>query len=130
MSATQLPAVAKTGYQNFGSFFTENVEDIIRQDDATYRPPPHPFSPPDVSSLTADTPLGAGMRPHFFIDFNTWNFINHGAFGGVLRPAMTVREPSVVFACVYAAPPVPAVVTSLSHNPSSLSLHAGIQPVA
>ncbi len=47
-AAPPVPAahVTRTGYMGFGSFFTPNVEDMIR--DAQFVAPELPFTPPDV----------------------------------------------------------------------------------
>ncbi|KAG2497474.1 hypothetical protein HYH03_004628 [Edaphochlamys debaryana] len=82
-------AVARTGYQNFGSFFTDNVEDMIAVPRESYVPPERPFALNSASSLehAATLPFGEPCRELFMIDFKNWTFINHGAFGGVCRPA-------------------------------------------
>ncbi len=85
-AATPLPVVARTGYQNFGSFFTESVEDMIAIPADQYVPPERPFAMPDLG-VDENTPLGEACRPLFLIDFERWTFINHGAFGGVCRAA-------------------------------------------
>jgi isopenicillin-N epimerase len=74
-------SVAKTGYQAFGSFHTENVDELLARDLSALPSNPH---------LTVVPPPGFGIssRSNFFIDFDKWTFVNHGAFGAVLRPAM------------------------------------------
>lgn len=67
------------GYQAFGSFFSDNVEDMIRSND-------EPLDPasvvPDADLLpAAPVGLGAAAREHYLVDFSTWTFLNHGAFG-------------------------------------------------
>jgi hypothetical protein len=108
-------AVDKSGYQGFGSFHSEDVEVLVRQDSATYQPPPLPFpdplvtaaghaaaataGPADTSSKAATNNVpassssssgsetsacfGDAAKLQFLIDFSSWTFINHGAFGGV-----------------------------------------------
>lgn len=120
ISATGTPAAAaaapstvdKTGYTGFGSFHSDDVEVLIRQDTAQYIPPALPFpDPADQHSLTqpsagtaqatgrnesskqesnssssrGSSSWGLGARQQFLIDFNRWTFINHGAFGGTSR---------------------------------------------
>jgi hypothetical protein len=84
-----MPLLEKRGYQNFGSFFTESVEVLItRAAHADYKPPDKPFQTDDLLSGIDETqPLGRGARELFMIDFTTWTFLNHGAFGGVCKPA-------------------------------------------
>ena len=82
------PPVARTGYQNFGSFHSDNVEEMVA--DAGWRPPPNPCEQ-SVAAL-AGAPLGAAMRPHFLIDFDRWTFLNHGAFGAPFSCAQAEAE--------------------------------------
>lgn len=78
------------GYVGFGSFHSDNVEELIRIPVAAYTRPPLPPSvhaalPP---ALTPLTPLGTDeIRRMFQIDFGNWTFVNHGAFGASLLPA-------------------------------------------
>jgi hypothetical protein len=83
--------VKKTGYQGFGSFHSDNVEELIHKEEDHYSPPPCPFQDPmeNISSLPA---FGAPMRSQFLIDFTKWSFVNHGAFGAVLRPVLESAE--------------------------------------
>lgn len=112
--------VQKTGYAGFGSFHSDDVEVLVRQDAASYVPPPLPFADPllipaaassngddsgaNTNSSSATTSssqqaqerqqrqqqtvlLGSGLSREqlFLIDFASWTFINHGAFGGTCR---------------------------------------------
>ncbi|GAX74265.1 hypothetical protein CEUSTIGMA_g1714.t1 [Chlamydomonas eustigma] len=79
----------RTGYQNFGSFFTESVEVLISKAvSKDYTPPLKPFQTHDILAGLCDSqPLGKGARELFLIDFTKWTFLNHGAFGGVCKPA-------------------------------------------
>jgi hypothetical protein len=111
-------AVDKTGYQGFGSFHSEDVEVLVRQDSATYQPPALPFPDPlgtpagpivtvagyadaSCAAVTNDVPascsnssgsFGDAAKQQFLIDFSSWTFINHGAFGGVAEPAYRCAE--------------------------------------
>lgn len=71
----------KRGYQAFGSFFSDNVEDMIRSSEAG----PDPASVVPDADLLPEAPaeLGAAARRHFLVDFGAWTFLNHGAFGHV-----------------------------------------------
>ncbi|GLI71197.1 hypothetical protein VaNZ11_016316 [Volvox africanus] len=80
------PVVTRTGYQNFGSFFTENVEDLICIPKDSYIAPEPPFTPPSLGDI-ATLDFGEPCRQLFNIDFENWTFINHGAFGAVCRAA-------------------------------------------
>ncbi|GLC39561.1 hypothetical protein PLESTM_000911900 [Pleodorina starrii] len=84
---TQTPVeVTRTGYQNFGSFFTENVEDLIAIPEESYVAPKLPFEPPSMENV-ANIGFGEPCRQLFMVDFKNWTFINHGAFGAVCRAA-------------------------------------------
>lgn len=86
----------KAGYKGFGSFHSDNVEELVRQDAAAYRPPPQPLpdpcAAPDHQQQLSALEFGSAMRSQFLIDFDRWTFINHGAFGGVLRPVLEASE--------------------------------------
>ncbi|KIY95450.1 hypothetical protein MNEG_12513 [Monoraphidium neglectum] len=80
--ASPLPQATPGG---FGSFHSGDVEVLIRQPHGAYTPPPPPFeSPPQLAPDLATRPFGAAFRDQFLIDFDSWTFVNHGAFGGVL----------------------------------------------
>jgi hypothetical protein len=71
------------GYRGFGSFHSDNVEDLIRQSEESYAPPELPIRWDDLlPGLGTDLPsFGHEMRDaHFLLD-RDWTFINHGAFG-------------------------------------------------
>ncbi len=82
-------AVARIGYQGFGSFHSDNVEEMAS--DPAWQPPLNPCKAA-AGDLPAPGELGAAARRHFLIDFESWTFINHGAFGGVLRCAQREAE--------------------------------------
>ena len=77
------------GYRGFGSFHSENVEEMI---EAACRPSwTAPEVPPAVLAaafLRHETPVsyGAPMRQHFLLS-SEWTFLNHGAFGSPCRAA-------------------------------------------
>jgi hypothetical protein len=74
----------------FGSFYSGDVEALIRLPRDQYRPPPRPFPlphaicGPGAAAALAARPFGASFRRDFLVEFDSWTFINHGAFGGVL----------------------------------------------
>ena len=127
----------RNGYQGFGSFHSDNVEELVRLSDEQFalRCPPMPFEcplseyisrtegmdnggccfcfslfagagdPPMIpimqwltcateicsdGSSTQVKALGHAARKHFLIDFDSWTFLNHGAFGAVSRYAYEV----------------------------------------
>ena len=84
---------ASVGYKGFGSFHSDNVEELV---DAAcnedWRAPPLPqvvstaqANANDVGKLR----FGKSMREHEFLLGHDWTFINHGAFGS---PCRTVFE--------------------------------------
>ncbi|KAK9829074.1 hypothetical protein WJX72_003762 [[Myrmecia] bisecta] len=77
----------QVGYQNFGSFHTENVEELIRQSDDVYAPPARPFPVADLFSEKHLASFGLSARQHFLLDLEAFVFVNHGAFGAVVTPA-------------------------------------------
>jgi hypothetical protein len=78
------------GYRGFGSFHSDNVEELIRQDDDSYAPPALPVAwsdllPPSSQQQQDEDDVlpsfGHALRDaHFLLD-SEWTFINHGAFG-------------------------------------------------
>jgi len=80
------------GYRGFGSFHSDNVEDLIRQPEESYVPPELPIRWDDLlpGPGAADLPsFGHEMRDaHFLLD-RDWTFINHGAFGVQPSPALS-----------------------------------------
>ena len=81
--------VKKTGYQGFGSFMSEkSVAEMLVDTDRPRPPIELAFSSEGAKRDLEQLVLGADARPHFAIDFSTWTFINHGAFGAPLRAAM------------------------------------------
>lgn len=86
------------GYQGFGSFHSDNVEELIRIPAETYQPPSRPVNCDDLTLACGDvdshgstTCFGVAMRPHFYLD-PSWTFINHGAFGGACKLAMKASQ--------------------------------------
>ncbi len=91
---TAAPAeVTKRGYAGFGSFMVDrSVEEMIHEPESTYQPPARPFPLDErctslLEGCSSATELGRACRHLFMIDFASWTYINHGAFGGVCRPA-------------------------------------------
>jgi selenocysteine lyase/cysteine desulfurase len=80
------------GYQSIGSFHSPNLAELMDQSDDDYQAPPLPF---EAESPRLDTPIippssespqpPASFRDDFMIDFNTWTFLNHGAFGAATK---------------------------------------------
>lgn len=77
-------AIEEPKYQGIMAFNT--VENFVNAPDDKYVPPKFPFELPTFDrSLTS---FGAEMRKHFFLDLDNWTFLNHGAFGCVLKDAL------------------------------------------
>jgi selenocysteine lyase/cysteine desulfurase len=87
-----MQAAAPRGYQGFGSFFSDNVEELIAQSDEVYVPPPLPFAVDDLFDAAPPLEFGAAARPHFLVDFQRWTFVNHGAFGAAARVPFEVAQ--------------------------------------
>ncbi|KAL4860004.1 putative L-cysteine desulfhydrase 1 [Chlorella vulgaris] len=79
-SASQLSTV---GYQGFGSFHNEDNVEFMASNPGWQPPPNHC----QQEVCWTGTAFGATCRSQFFIDFDRWTFLNHGAFGAVLRCA-------------------------------------------
>lgn len=79
----------KKGYQNFGSFFTDDVEVLVRQSVDQFFCPPRPFNLLDLKGVTA---FGTCAREHFLLDLKDWTFLNHGAFGATCKAAHNEAE--------------------------------------
>jgi len=95
-------------YKGFGSFHSDNVEDLIAIPDALYKAPDNlpafgrafddeltkraaelgrPFTYDEALQV-----LGRSLRnTHYGLD-PTWTFVNHGAFGGALKHGMAVKR--------------------------------------
>lgn len=101
-------AVARSGYVGFGSFHSDNVEELIGQSDREYQSPtiPPEVSLPDFPSYEAM--MTSFLRPLqelgeqcygsvlleqgiFMLD-RKWTFLNHGAFGAACTPALKAAE--------------------------------------
>jgi isopenicillin-N epimerase len=104
------------GYLGFGSFHSDNVEELIRLPAEQFVELPLPFVPthsvaaPSCQSSSSKQPNegnrfhldkarlaqlefgSAEARKLFHVDFSQWTFLNHGAFGAALVPAMQHAE--------------------------------------
>ena len=70
-------------YQGIMAFAT--VEKFVSTSDKDYVPPKFPF---ELPSFNRSSTFGVEMRKHFFLDLDNWTFLNHGAFGCVLKEAL------------------------------------------
>ena len=99
----------EVSYKGFGSFHSDNVEDMIAVPAASYTPP---ADLPDYGKYFVGDALteraralgrhltyeevrgvfGRSIRAsHFSVD-PSWTFVNHGAFGGALRQSLTAKR--------------------------------------
>lgn len=92
--AQQHQHIRRTGYAGFGSFMVDqSVEELVAAaSQPGWQPPPNPCAAAgdgDAHSGGAEPcpALGAAMRSEFLIDFESWTFLNLGAFGSPLRRA-------------------------------------------
>ena len=79
------------GYKSFGSFHSDNVEELIRLPKDQYTPPELPFDVSEESRLLTPPTSSSIKKPfansnHYIksyshLDRNNWTFLNHGAFG-------------------------------------------------
>lgn len=70
-------------YQGIMAFNT--AETLLNLSDEDYIPPKFPFELPSFDSSVS---FGKELRKHFLLDLDNWTFINHGAFGCVLKEAL------------------------------------------
>ncbi|KAL9969319.1 hypothetical protein ACROYT_G021518 [Oculina patagonica] len=77
-------SLEKPKYQGIMAFKT--VENFVSLSDEKYVPPKFPFELPKFDG--SSTTFGVEMRKHFFLDLENWTFLNHGAFGCVLKDAL------------------------------------------
>ena len=80
-------------YKGFGSFHSDNVQDLIALPESQYHAPQLPdFAVSLVDSSTPPFAFGKSIRSeHFLMDPN-WTFVNHGAFGGALKRAIKIKH--------------------------------------
>jgi isopenicillin-N epimerase len=81
-------AFVPKGYQGFGSFHSDNVEELIREEPHAPLPLPPRLQALREAAVERVRPLqfGAPLRAEFLLDFD-WTFVNHGAFGAAARGA-------------------------------------------
>ena len=74
---------AFSGYKGFGSFHSEDVEELVAQACAPGWQAP---SAPPLVAAAAASPIADDMRANFLLD-DDWTFVNHGAFGAPCKTA-------------------------------------------
>ena len=114
----------KHKYRGIMQFKT--VVRFLSSSDEEYVPPKFPFELPSFDrSLT----FGVEMRRHFFLDLDNWTFLNHGAFGCVLKEAL---EAAFKWQCYVERQPVRFVdremLPLLAHVNRRLAKFVGSEP--
>jgi len=73
--------------RDFGSFHSSNVQELLELKDDLYSPPFIPVKLP-VFEFESPFPFGRKTKKKFFYIEEACCFLNHGAFGAVLKPAL------------------------------------------
>lgn len=73
--------------RDFGSFHSSNVEELIHQNEATYKPPNLAVRF-DTSNLVYRDFGTSQLKNELFCLTNEFTFINHGAFGLTFKPVL------------------------------------------
>jgi len=87
------------GYKGFGSFHSDNVEEMIRLPAEAWTAP----TVPETVATTIEAELvgggggtvacgSAAMAAQFHLDLASWTFVNHGAFGATCRVALQTAQ--------------------------------------
>jgi isopenicillin-N epimerase len=84
--------------KSFGSFHSDNIEDIIRVDDDSYVVPSvyndiHDLAVHEFQKMINNQPITFGRKVSqefglYSIDQSNWCFVNHGAFGNTISPIL------------------------------------------
>ncbi|KAK7107905.1 hypothetical protein V1264_015735 [Littorina saxatilis] len=90
--------------RDFGSFHASNVQELLEQSEEEYVPPPMPFKLPTFDHIQmpvfgqqppsepAELQFGKAFKEKHFLLEDDCTFLNHGAFGGVLKEALKVAQ--------------------------------------
>lgn len=71
--------------RDFGSFHSSNVQELIAQNETDSHHPPFPVGLPCFSEKAQ---YGKETKEKHFLIEENWTFINHGAFGAVVKEAL------------------------------------------
>ncbi|KAK6170132.1 hypothetical protein SNE40_018601 [Patella caerulea] len=77
--------------RDFGSFHSSNVQELLALSEDEYRPPKCPFDLPNFDGLS-NIVFDQNIKEKYFMLEDKCVFLNHGAFGGVLKPAQEVAQ--------------------------------------
>ncbi|KAL4232793.1 hypothetical protein ACF0H5_007479 [Mactra antiquata] len=79
--------------RDFGSFHSSNVQELLSIDDNEYNSPDLPFRCEQFDSKQKECPkFGKEIRKSHFLLEDETVFLNHGAFGGVLKDALDIAQ--------------------------------------
>ncbi|XP_038077787.1 probable L-cysteine desulfhydrase, chloroplastic [Patiria miniata] len=88
--------MSSAGKRDFGSFHSSNVEELIALAQDDYVPPKLPTDLPNFADYKADpssiAAFGQEMKNRHFLLEEECTFLNHGAFGAVLKDALTAAQ--------------------------------------
>jgi selenocysteine lyase/cysteine desulfurase len=82
-------------YKGFGSFHSDNVEDLISLPDSEYHAPERPafaLAVRGANGLPTRMDFGDPMFLEHFMMSPDYLFVNHGAFGGALRGGVAIKR--------------------------------------
>eukprot|EP00731_Ephydatia_muelleri_P028162 Em0019g1035a len=71
--------------RDFGSFHSSNVQELIAQNETDSH---HPTFPVGLPCFSGKAQYGKEMKEKHFLIEENWTFINHGAFGAVVKEAL------------------------------------------
>ncbi|XP_045197118.2 uncharacterized protein LOC123551905 [Mercenaria mercenaria] len=79
--------------RDFGSFHSSNVQELLDIPDDDYVPPELPFRCDLFEKYKSDPPIfGKEIKKKHFLLEDNCVFLNHGAFGGVLKDALDITQ--------------------------------------
>ncbi|CAD5112708.1 DgyrCDS1928 [Dimorphilus gyrociliatus] len=77
----------------FGSFHVSNVEDLIGIEESVYSAPKLPKEIPETKvDKSVVREFGKEVKKKYFLLEDDFTFLNHGAFGSVMTPAMNATQ--------------------------------------
>ncbi|XP_071114879.1 uncharacterized protein [Haliotis cracherodii] len=78
--------------RDFGSFHASNVQELINIPEEDYSPPELPIKSPAFLFQQDELQFGKEAREKHFLLEGSCTFLNHGAFGGVLKEALDATQ--------------------------------------
>ncbi|ELT96263.1 hypothetical protein CAPTEDRAFT_209775 [Capitella teleta] len=78
--------------RDFGSFHASNVEELVSMSEEEYLPPPFPFEQPNFLHFAKHFPVGSEAKKELFFIEEETTFLNHGAFGAVMKASLQVAQ--------------------------------------